>query len=211
MSAGPRGLGRAADGVCTVRRGHASDAEACASLHSKEIATGFLSALGPAFLRRLYRRVAACEGSFLLIAQDEGGTAGFLAGSVAVGRLYRTFLIRDSVAAAARAPLALAKSWRSVMETLRHGRGGESSGAELLAVAVDPVRRGRGTGRMLVERFLEESRALGATSATVVLGSENQPAMNLYRRAGFSSQRTFEMHRGTTSVLMRRDEPPGTV
>ncbi len=50
----------------------------------------------------------------------------------------------------------LLRSWRQVMETLRHGTGSAGEGAELLAVAVDPSARGRGAGTLLVEGFLTE-------------------------------------------------------
>jgi ribosomal protein S18 acetylase RimI-like enzyme len=51
----------------------------------------------------------------------------------------------------------------------------------------------------------------------VVVGADNAAAIGLYNRAGFTSSRAFEMHKGTMSVLMetavsarpRRDERPG--
>lgn len=195
-----------AESVGLVRVGEARDAAAAAKLHSSEISSGFLSALGPSFLRRLYARIAACEGSFLLVAECSGETVGFLGGSVDVSRLYRTFLRRDAVLAAAGAPLELLRSWRRAFETLGHRREAVASEAELLAVAVDPRWRGRGFGHMLVERFVEETLSRGATSATVVVGSENRAAISLYRAAGFEIERSYELHRGASSSVMRRDD-----
>ena len=48
------------------------DAAAAAALHAGQIGEGFLTFLGPRFLRRLYRRVARTPGSFLLVVEDEG-------------------------------------------------------------------------------------------------------------------------------------------
>lgn len=203
---GPHQQGPAAERIGFVRLGVARDAAKAAELHSRDISSGFLSTLGPHFLRRLYARVATCEGSFLLIAESHGETVGFLGGSVDVGRLYRTFLRRDALLAAASAPLELARSWRSALETLAHRRGASSSEAELLAIAVDPRWRGRGFGHMLVERFVAETLSRGSAAATVVVGSDNHSAISVYRASGFEPERAYELHRGTESIVMRRDD-----
>ncbi len=136
-----RGSGDAPDGgpdagAFSVRTGAAPDASAVASLHARLIAEGFLSSLGARFLTRLYRRITRSEGSFLIVAEADGSPIGFIAGSVAVGGLYRDFLWRDGVAAALSAPLRLvtavparprdAPPWteRSARRGWRGGRGG---------------------------------------------------------------------------------------
>ena len=59
-----------------LRTGTVGDAAAAATLHAGQIGEGFLTILGPRFLRRLYRRVARTPGSFLLVVDDEGTTVG---------------------------------------------------------------------------------------------------------------------------------------
>ena len=44
-----------------LRRATVADADAISALHASCIAEGFLVTLGPAFLRRLYRRVVLSE------------------------------------------------------------------------------------------------------------------------------------------------------
>ncbi|MGO9344228.1 MAG: GNAT family N-acetyltransferase [Acidimicrobiales bacterium] len=190
----------------TVRTGTGADAAAAAHLHAGQISEGFLASLGPGFLTRLYRRVACSDGSFLLVADEHGDQVGFLAGTLDVGTLYRRFLLRDGAFAAIAAAPRLLRAWPRALETLRHGgrqtaRGGAS--AELLAIAVDPRRRGGRVGTLLVERFLGEIRLAGAGAAHVVVGASNRPAIALYERSGFEVAKTFELHPGTMSVLMR--------
>jgi ribosomal protein S18 acetylase RimI-like enzyme len=152
------------------------------------------------------------EGSFLLIAEAGGSVIGFIAGSEALGALYRSFLWRDGIAASLSAPLQLVTTLPRVLETLRHGRTeGGVEGGELLAIAVDPRWRHRHVGRQLVEGFLGELERRGARAARVVVGSGNAAAIALYRQAGFTPTRTFEMHRGTQSVLMETTVPTGAV
>ena len=193
-----------------LRLGTVDDAAAAAVLHAGQIGEGFLTVLGPRFLHRLYRRVARTPDSFLLVVEDGDSTVGFLAGSSDVGGLYRSFLLRDGAFVAFACAARLVRSWRRVMETLRHGTGATAVGAELLAVAVAPAVLGRGAGTLLVEGFLMEvgSRRLGA--AHVVVAADNEAAIALYRRAGFRTAERFELHPGTESLLMQWAPAPGT-
>ncbi len=207
-SAGGSVAGEPCDVPYAVRRGGAADAPAAAAMHAALISEGFLSSLGPRFLGRLYRRVTRAEGSFLLLAEADSVAIGFIAGSVAVGRLYRDFVVHDGIPAALSAPVRLVRAWPRVLETLRHPASeGAASGGELLAVAVDPAWRAQRVGERLVERFLDELAQRNVTGAHVVVGADNVAAIALYRRMGFTTSRTFEMHRGTTSVLMERPGP----
>jgi ribosomal protein S18 acetylase RimI-like enzyme len=193
-----------------LRTGTYSDADTAASLHAKQIGEGFLSFLGPAFLRRLYRRVVLVPQSFLLVVEDGSTTVGFLAGSTDVAALYRTFLWRDAPAAALACSGRLLRSWRRVIETLRHGAGSSGESAELLALAIEPAARGRGAGTQLVEQFLSEVRRRRLDAAHVVVSAANEAAVGLYRRAGFDVVDRFELHAGTESLLMQWAAEPGT-
>jgi ribosomal protein S18 acetylase RimI-like enzyme len=186
-----------------VRTGTDGDSDTAAALHTGQIGEGFLTFLGPAFLRRLYRRIARAPESFLLVVEEGTTTVGFLAGSTDVAALYRAFLWRDGPAAALACSFRLLRSWRRVIETLRHGTGGAGKGAELLAMAVDPAARGRGAGTFLVEEFLSEIRRRRQNAAHVVVAGGNETAVALYRRTGFEMVDRFELHAGTESLLMQ--------
>jgi ribosomal protein S18 acetylase RimI-like enzyme len=193
-----------------LRTGTDADAATAAALHAGQIREGFLSFLGPAFLRRLYRRVARTPESFLLVVRAEPAPVGVRAGSTDVASLYRAFLWRDGPAAALASCGRLVRSGRRVVETLRHGTGGAAEGAELLAVAVAARAQGRGAGTLLVEGFLAEMRARGQDAAHVVVAADNETAIALYRRAGFSPVERFALHAGTESLLMGWTTGPAT-
>jgi len=186
------------------------DCPLVASLHAEQIPGGFLALLGPDFLARLYRRIGRDSGSFLLVADVDGRVAGFIAGSSDVRALYRAFLVHDGLAAVLGAARRLLGEWRRVIETLRHGAPGATGtgrGTELLAVAVDPAFRGRRIGARLVDAFLAQVRADTGRAAYVVVAADNAPAVGLYRSAGFAEVGDFELHAGTTSLLMQWDDP----
>lgn len=191
-----------------VRAGSASDAAAAAALHADQIGEGFLSALGPRFLRRLYRRIALSSCSFLLVAECQGSAVGCIAGCTDVGTLYKTFAYRDGVVTAFASGGRLLRSWRLVIETLRHGTSHDGIGGELLAVAVDADAQGHGVGSMLVEEFLAEVTRRGGDAAYVVVAAGNEKAIALYRRAGFQAVDQFELHQGTKSLLMQWTAQP---
>jgi ribosomal protein S18 acetylase RimI-like enzyme len=207
----------------STRAGRPDDLGAVARLHASGIDQGFLSALGPRFLARLYARILREPGCFLLVAESPlvsatdggrpdahggGAVVGFVAGSSDVRRLYRSFLRHDGLAAGLPAAPRLVRALPRVLETLRHGTGddpGSGRGTELLAIAVDPAARGAGVGRLLVRAFLDRVEAGGGHAAHVVVGADNDAAVGLYRRAGFEDVRAFELHAGTRSLLLQWD------
>jgi ribosomal protein S18 acetylase RimI-like enzyme len=207
-----------------VRAGTVEDAKVAARLHAEQIATGFLSYLGTRFLERLYRRVVLWDGGLLLVAvekaeqQGDGqgsdtSTApdevvGFIASADPTSGLYRQFLIHDSVGAALATVGPLMRSWHKVLETLRHGSSsgpGVGRGPEILAVAVDGGSQGKGLGRQLVLGFVDAIVGRGKSEGYVVTSQDNEPALALYRRCGFRLAEVFELHPGTTSVVMQWD------
>jgi len=206
---GPRDRGSpsAPDGwAMTIRPGEDDDAADAGRLHAGRIGDGFLSFLGPAFLTRLYRRIARNPSSFLLVADTSGDVVGFIAGSADVGGLYRSFLVRDGFAAGLVAAPRLVSGWRQVLETLHHGSGegaGSGRGTELLAIAVDPNYEGQGVGTALVATFLDRVATSGATEAYVIVGADNVGAIGLYGRAGFVAGDEFELHAGSRSLVMQ--------
>ncbi len=209
---------QAGDAPVVIRLGTPADADAAARLHAGLITDGFLSRLGPRFLRHLYRSISRGPDCFLLVAvadsRVDGGSgrgrtsvAGFLAGALDLRALYRRFALRHGPVAAVTSLPRLIRALPQVWETLRHGAGApgvDESGAELLSIAVDPAWRGRHVGALLVDGFFDEIGRRGVDTAQVVVGADNAAAVALYGRAGFVGVRTFELHRGTTSLLMRR-------
>jgi ribosomal protein S18 acetylase RimI-like enzyme len=174
-----------------------------AELHTSRLDEGFLTRLGPRFLRLLYRRAVLSPHAFVLVADDDGCIAGFVAGASDVGRFYRAFVLRDGVVAGLVAAPRLVRSVREVVETLHYpATTGELPSAEILAVAVDASATGRGIGRRLVEAGTAEFQRRGVQTAKVVAGTANGPALRLYERCGFARRRRIAVHRGTPSEVL---------
>jgi ribosomal protein S18 acetylase RimI-like enzyme len=188
----------------TIRRAVPDDVDAMARLHAAEITEGFLPTLGPRFLARLYRRAVFDSSSFAFVAGCDGVVVGFAAATEDLRGLYRSFLVRDGLPAAAAAAPNLVRSWRRVLETLRYGGGGEAAlpPAEVIAVAVDRRARGQGVGRRLVAAVIDEFASRGVPAARVVAGTDNEAALRLYHSAGFRHAATVQVHAGVASEVL---------
>ena len=193
-----------------LRFATAFDADAIAALHADRIAEGFLVTLGPAFLRRLYRRIVRSPRAFVLVAESPSGSAvprrvsGFVAVAEDTSALYREFLLHDGFVAAVAATRGVVRSPLAVFETLRYGlRGGnDSTGAEILATAVAADCARRGAGSRLVQAAVEEIGRRGAASARVVTAVGNVAATTAYERGGFRAGGIDEVHRGVPQQLL---------
>jgi ribosomal protein S18 acetylase RimI-like enzyme len=196
----------------TVRLATPGDVSSVAVLHATAIDEGFLSSLAVRVLQRLYARIVASPHGFLLVVDSvesvkghEPRLAGFVAGSDAIGQLYREFLLRDGFSVVVSSAPRLLRSLPRVLETLRYGVTDTThrNETELLALAVDSAERRRGVGAALVEAFMTTSRNSGSSSARVVVGATNHRAVALYGRAGFRESTVLQLHSGTDSVVMR--------
>jgi putative acetyltransferase len=84
-------------------------------------------------------------------------------------------------------------------------RIGESRG-ELKRMYVAPLERGRGVGRLLLERLETEARRLGLSRLFLETGIRQAAAMALYERAGFRPADPFGDYVGSPlSVCMEKD------
>lgn len=188
-------------GQISIRPAEERDARFMAAMHQRSITTGFLSSLGIRFLRLLYRALVADRDGVSLIAQDDSGPVGFVAGTRSTAAFYRRFVVRYGWRAGVVVLPHLVRPGviRRLWESFRYGTGDEVSGAELLAMAVAADRRGRGIGVALGRELLQR---LATPTVRVVVGSDNRAAITAYERMGFVAHSRIEVHQGETSEVL---------
>ena len=91
--------------------------------------------------------------------------------NASIGRIY---VVREGAAIIAMA---------SLLYTVSTAEGGRAAWLE--DVVVRPDRRGRGIGRMLLERLVARARGDGVLRITLLTDPGNERAHALYRRLGF--------------------------
>lgn len=165
-------------------------ARSAAELHRLAIGTGFLSSLGPSFLRELYKAIPRC-GGFGYVCQDSSNEVlGFIACAPDTGRLYKRILIRRGLRMAWPLARFLVRpaTLRRIWQTLRYPAqvGAELPAAEVLSIAVGSQCRGRGLGKSLMQAALNEFARRGIDRVKVAVWAENKPANAFYLAHGFA-------------------------
>jgi ribosomal-protein-alanine N-acetyltransferase len=78
--------------------------------------------------------------------------------------------------------------------------------AEILSVAVDRAYQGRGLGKRLLMLHLGRLAGYGTRAVFLEVGEKNDPAKNLYLRAGFREvSRRPNYYGNATALVLRRD------
>ncbi|MEW6082499.1 MAG: GNAT family N-acetyltransferase [Bacillota bacterium] len=75
--------------------------------------------------------------------------------------------------------------------------------AQVLSIAVRAGARGRGVGRMLLEKGCEYLRSTGATEVKLEVRPGNEAALALYRRAGFRRIGALRDTQGSWHVMLK--------
>jgi glycosyltransferase involved in cell wall biosynthesis/ribosomal protein S18 acetylase RimI-like enzyme len=200
----------AAAGLVVIRPATGADAAAMARLHADGMPEAFLPTLGPRFLARLYRALAADPDAVALVAEGVDGVVGFAAGVPSVGGFYRRFARGHGPAAALAAAPRLVRPTvaRRLLETVRYPAAGNGNGplpdAELLSIAVAPGWRAGGTGRALADGVLDGLAGRGVDDIKVVVGAANQGANRFYAKVGFREAGQLTVHQGTPSNVWIR-------
>lgn len=196
---------RAGSHEIKIRPASPEDAPAISQLHRRRIETGFLSSLGPGFLRLLYQALIHSTHGSVIVAESEDEVVGFIAGTADTNAFYREFLRRHVLGALLRLVPALFRvsTWRRIWETLRYGGDGGEVSAELLSMAVAPGVSRSGLGQQLVRALLHWAEEEGMGEMKVVVGADNAAAITLYCKMGFGTPRPYEVHRGVESLVMK--------
>jgi ribosomal-protein-alanine N-acetyltransferase len=98
---------------------------------------------------------------------------------------------------------------RSVVGFILSRIGGQE--AEILSIAVASSRRGKGLAKQLLDLNLRRLAGLGVRAVFLEVGDDNEPALRLYRRAGFREVGRREGYyrdragKASTALVLRRD------
>lgn len=181
---------------------------AIADIHAQTITQGFLTRLGPRFLREVYWGIVADASSCVWIARAATGPLGFLAYTRNVGGMFRCVLRRGvfrlgfASFPAVLNPLII----KEMFDTLRYpGKQGAADlpPAEILSVGVSAEARGLGVGRELVELAVAQARADGETVLKVLAGAALDAANRFYPACGFTLHGQITQHGEPLNVYVR--------
>ncbi|NIA07970.1 MAG: GNAT family N-acetyltransferase [Actinobacteria bacterium] len=179
-----------------------------ALLHKENISSGFISSLGPTFIKQLYRGIAGCESAFCLVALEEDRVLGFIAGAESVGKLYKSVLLKRGLLMSAclvRFVFSL-RTISKIFQTLLYPSrtSQEYPPAEILSVAVAPDARRMGVGHKLMHAALDEFKRRGIGEVKVAVAAANKPANQYYLKEGFQKAGAYDSHGVQTNIYVRQ-------
>jgi len=185
-----------------IRGAEDGDLTALTQVHVQSFPGFFLSALGPRFLRLLYREILHSRDGVLIVAEDSSGVIGLAAGTTAQSGFYRTLLRRRlggfafaAIPAAVRRPQIVPRLLRALRRPAESASA--SAAASLMSLAVLPRAEGQGIGARLVSAFCEELRRRGVRDVCLTTDAAGNDAVNrFYCRQGFNVARTMTTAEG---------------
>lgn len=173
--------------------------ESLVILHQVAFPEFFLTSLGAAFLRLLYRGFIAHPQGICLVADEQNRVVGFAAGTMNPKGFFSGLLRRQALhfAIAAvpgllRNPLFATRKCLGALFYRGETPGGIPDAALLSSLAVSPAVQSKGVGQALVRAFAEEVRRRGGKAVYLTTDeSENEKANRFYAKCGFELQDTF--------------------
>jgi ribosomal protein S18 acetylase RimI-like enzyme len=174
--------------------------ESLVPLHQAAFSGFFLTSLGGAFLRLLYRGFIAHPQGICLVTEAQGQVVGFASGTMNPNGLFSSLLRRHALhfAIAAvpgllRNPLFATRKCLGALFYRGETPGGIPGAALLSSLAVSPAIQSKGVGHALVHAFAEEVRRRGGKAVYLTTDeSENEKANRFYAKCGFELLDTFK-------------------
>jgi ribosomal protein S18 acetylase RimI-like enzyme len=157
----------------------------------------FLTFLGPAFLRELYKATLIDNSGIGFVAEYEEGICGFVTGTTHPSGFYRRLLRNRWWRFALASVLPVLKRPSIIPRLLRalsmpekvnkqDGRG------TLMSIAVLPEMKGKGIGKTLVNAFLKDAANRGLKQVDLLSDRYNNDDVNaFYKDLGFKCERQF--------------------
>lgn len=182
--------------------------EEVALLHEACLPNATTTRLGIGFLGSLYRYFEKSESELLVVAQGDDGLAGCAVLSFEPKDVGKRLIFGTSIL-----PSAILRP--RILFKLAAGSGGSDpedascsdgqTNPELLYIFTDATYRGRGVGKRLVAELDAQMRTLHLNSyVTATLDDPENPAIEFYRKSGFTPVASVVRHGRQFATLKRR-------
>lgn len=181
----------------TIRSAQHTDVDSVVTVHLEAFQGFFLSFLGSAFLRELYKAILADPSGMGYVCEQSQQIVGFVFGTDQPAGFYGRLLRRRwwrfglaSVVPVLRRPSVILRLLRAFRMPQQASH--ESGVGTLMSIAVSPGMQAKGVGRALVHAFLQEAarRQLKKINLTTDR-RDNDPVNHFYEKQGFSMAHSF--------------------
>lgn len=185
-------------------------------VHLKAFPGFFLTTLGVAFIRTMYKAFLINPGGIFVVNEASDGLAGFAVGALKSSNKDKQLAIRLLPQFIwAVIPAIMLSPVRVLMRILAQffAQGGDElnvpeGAAVLRSIGVLPEMKGRGVGAGLLNAFEQRATQMGATSVALTTDVlDNEWAINFYRKQGYEVLQEFMQGKQRPMFLMLKELP----
>ena len=203
--------------IAPIRRLHGDeDAQVfdqLAEVHRAEISEGFLSTLGPSFLRTLYQTLASSKSAFVLVSIEGNRVQGFIVGAMDTGAVYKEFFNRAGFKALRflLPKLFSVARIKRICETLFYPKKKQSDSLpepEILNFCVRSDLQSKGVGTQLFLSLCDEFRQRGVSQIRIVTGESQLSAQKFYEKKNARLAANIQVHKDSQSRVYVYDIEP---
>ena len=178
-----------------------------AHFQCSQLSESFLSSLGKKMVELVFSHIFESDTGILIVAIEKNtrDICGFIAGTVDIIRLYRSFLIKHTLSAVwFLIPMLLSvRKLRRMFETLLYPakkKIRDLPKAECLAFTVSSKYRGTGLALLLWEKIMYEFKKSGVETFKLSTYSNLTRAHAFFEKLG-AKKSTIEVHKGEQSYV----------
>jgi GNAT superfamily N-acetyltransferase len=186
-----------------IKRALPEDVKGIVAVHMASFPKYFLTFLGIKFLQLLYLEIMKESGSVSLVAlSSHKDICGFVVGVSQQEGLYKRLAGRKWFS------FALAASYSALLKpsiiprlfrALTYSKQAEKAAcpALLMSIAVSPLEKGKGIGKLLINEFLSEMSKINVEKVCLTTDRDDNKATNVfYKNLGFKLTRQFQTRDG---------------
>ena len=174
------------------------------NVHMSAFPSFFLTFLGPKFLKEFYNSFIYDSAGigFVAVDEEDDDILGVIVGPLVPDGYFKRLLKKRwlafclaSVGAVLKRPVVIKRLFGALFY---RGEAPEGSARSLLSsIAVSPETQGRGVGKALVERWVDEAKKRGSAGCFLTTDAdENETVNRFYQKLGWEIESTYKTPEG---------------
>jgi ribosomal protein S18 acetylase RimI-like enzyme len=188
----------------------AEDIDQVAAVHIDAFPGFFLTDLGPAFLRTMYKAFLLNHGGIFVVDDHNGIVGGFAVGVLKSAGKDRNLAIRfmpqfafSLVPAILKNPIKVTRRIASQFFATGEEVAIPGDAVVLRSIGVKPSLKGEGVAGRLLEEFEHQARKKGAALVALTTDAiDNERAIGFYRKNGYTIAQEFKQDGSRSMYLM---------
>lgn len=199
--------------VISCRPACVEDVKQVTKVHLAAFPGFFLTTLGPAFLRTMYKAFLLNKGGVFVVDDRDGHIQGFAVGVLKSAGKDRNLAVRflpqlilSLIPAVVRNPVKVVKRITSQLFTTSERANIPKNAVILRSIGIQPSMQGGGAAGRLLQEFELRANEKGATSVALTTDAlDNERAIRFYSKNGYKISQEFRQDGQRPMYLMTKE------